>query len=168
MNIKTPNFGEFTLVNFTKLSQDEKLCVLKMRNYPEIKKWMYSAEDISELQHLSFIESLSNNSIKKYFLVTNRDIIGVIYFNDIFDESCSFGLYANPFVHIPGVGRMLEELAIAYASRQLKIKHLNLEVFEGNKKVINLHKKYGFSSNGEKIVNGKNVLTMVLCLDEMQ
>lgn len=171
MNIQTQNFGEITLINFTELSEDDLRYVLKMRNHPEIKKWMYNQKDITEQQHFSFVDDLKRDTTKHYFLVKkSSDTIGSINFTHIDNPSktAKFGLYANPFQQISGAGRMLEEVSIVYARQQLKLEFLNLEVFEENKKVINLHKKYGFTQVGMKTITNQPVLCMQKKISESE
>jgi UDP-4-amino-4,6-dideoxy-N-acetyl-beta-L-altrosamine N-acetyltransferase len=60
---------------------------------------------------------------------------------DHLKKECYFGLYANPFEKIAGVGRILEEICIKYAFDILKLNTLKLEVFSNNKKAINLYKQ---------------------------
>ena len=46
------------LLNFIDLELEEKEMILKWRNHPEIRKWMYNQDEIKLEEHLSFIESL--------------------------------------------------------------------------------------------------------------
>ena len=71
-----------------------------------------------------------------------------------------FGFYANPFVKIMGVGRILELVSLYFAFKELKLDKLTLEVFSDNKQVVNLHKKFGFEIVREKIENSKKVFCM--------
>ncbi len=163
MHIQTPNFGEVTLLSFTDASKEELLCVLKMRNHTEIKKWMYNQENISEHQHFNFVEKLKSDENKKYFIVQqNENTVGSVNFTNIdsAESAADFGLYANPFASISGAGRILEEVAIQYAQDVLKIKYLNLEVFEQNTRAINFYEKNGFIRTAEKQINGQRVISM--------
>ena len=153
------------LKNFLTLSEDEKLMVLKWRNYNGIRLRMYNSNIINIEDHFNFIDKLEDDSNNKYFLVVqNKKDIGVIYFNHIENDKkeCEFGLYANPYEKIVGVGRILEEVSIKYAFDILKLKKLKLEVFNDNKQVINLHKKYNFIQTGVKVMNSKEVICMEL------
>jgi len=153
------------LINFTKMTLDEKKMVLSWRNHSEIKKWMYNSNDILLESHLEYIESLNNSLDKLYFLVKkDSNYIGVIDFTSIDRDkkSSEFGLYANASTQIPGVGRVLENICIDYAFNILKIKTLKLEVFSDNIQVRNLHKKFHFQETQKKIVNNKEVICMEL------
>ncbi len=163
MQIDTQNFGQLTLLNFTDASRDDSFCVLKMRNHPDIKKWMYNQEDISEQQHFDFVEKLKSDALKKYFIVKqNESIVGSINFINInqTERAADFGLYANPFVSITGAGRILEEVAIQYAQDILELKCLKLEVFEKNIRAINFYEKNGFTKTAEKRINDQCVICM--------
>ena len=156
--------NKIELINFINASLEEKKMILKWRNHPKIKKWMYNQEEIPLKSHLNFIESLKNSKDKIYFLVKmDNEYIGVIDFTNINynNKSTYFGLYSNPYCKIPGVSIILEKVSIDYAFNTLKMDILKLEVFEGNK-IIELHKRFNFKQTGEKIVNNKKVIVMEL------
>ncbi len=153
------------LKNFFILSEDEKFKVLKWRNHDDVRLWMYNANIISLTDHLEFINKLENDSKNKYFLVVlNKNNIGVVYFNNINYEQkeCEFGLYANPYAKLEGVGKILVEISIKYAFNILKLKKLKLEVLTTNKRAIKLYQKYNFMETGIKIVNDKYIIQMEL------
>jgi UDP-4-amino-4,6-dideoxy-N-acetyl-beta-L-altrosamine N-acetyltransferase len=157
------NVSEAKLVDYVSLNEAEKKIVLKMRNHPEVRKWMYDNKEISLVEHISFIEDLESSKDRYYFVVKfQSQILGTINFTKVDKKNrvSEFGLYANPFETVHGVGRILEEVSIDYASRVLNLNKLMLEVFVDNRQVINLHKKYGFIETGKRSVNGKDVLKM--------
>ncbi|MFK5974980.1 MAG: UDP-4-amino-4,6-dideoxy-N-acetyl-beta-L-altrosamine N-acetyltransferase [Sulfurovum sp.] len=143
----------------------EKEMILSWRNDKIIKKWMYKSEDITLDNHLEYIETLESSNSKQYCVVKKDNIyIGVVDFTNINFENSStdFGLYANPFEKIAGVGRILEEICIKYAFNILKLNTLKLEVFSENVQVVNLHKKFKFKEVDKKVINGKDVICMEL------
>jgi len=165
LKIELDKMGGVTLIDFVDLSLEEKHMVLNWRNHNEIKKWMYSTHNIVLENHLTFIKNLVDKIDKQYIVVKKDDAyIGVIDFYDIDNskKECEFGLYANLFEKIAGVGRILEEVCIKYAFDILKLNKLKLEVFEENEKAISLYKKYGFKQSGKKIINDKKVICMEL------
>ncbi|MBT5491830.1 UDP-4-amino-4,6-dideoxy-N-acetyl-beta-L-altrosamine N-acetyltransferase, partial [bacterium] len=136
---------DYTITAISEISDADKLLVLEWRNNENIRKWMYDSTLISQDTHLKFIENLKYDENNKYFLVQENKInIGVIYFNkiDYKQKECYFGLYANPFINIAGVGSILEEVCIKYIFDILKLDKLKLEVLEENIRAINLYKKY--------------------------
>jgi len=159
------------LVNFTVISKEELRYILKMRNHPDIKKWMYNQEDIAEVQHFGFIEALKNDTIKQYFLVKQSGlVIGSINFTNIdgLNNAADFGLYANPFESISGAGRILEETALSYAKQQLNLSVLKLEVFESNQRAFEFYIKNGFRQTGNRDVMGQTVLCMQKIIKESE
>lgn len=149
------------LINFTKLSLDEKKLILQWRNNLLIKKWMYTEEDISLEDHLFFIDSLLLSEDKLYFLVKeNMEYIGVIDFVNISSDSLSMGIYANPF--LKNKGTILLEEIIKYSFDILKVKKIKAEVFKENDKACNLYKKYNFTTVNEKNINNREVVCMEL------
>lgn len=171
MNIQTPNFGEVELLNFSELSEGDARYVLTMRNHPEIKKWMYNQQDITEAQHSSFLETLKTDNNKHYFLVKQADmIIGSVDFIKIdqIEKTANFGLYANPFEVVMGAGPMLEEVAVSYAKDKLNLSALNLEVFEENERAISFYNKIGFKQIGTRKANDQVVLCMQKTIKESE
>ena len=158
------NLENIILKSFVDLNDDEKSMVLIWRNNDDIRRWMYNPKVISTKEHLKFIETLVPDGNNLYFLIQqNSENIGVIYFNEIdCNNCCYFGLYANPFSKVVGVGRVLEEVSIRYVFDILKIDTLKLEVFSANAQVVNLHKKYKFVEFKRKIINKKEVICMEL------
>ena len=149
------------LINFIKLTLQEKKMILNWRNCPEIRKWMYNENEISLEDHLNFIEHLKTINNKLYFLVKKEDdYIGVIDFTNINNENLEMGIYTNP--NLFGYGKILLKQLINYAFNILKVKKIYAEVFAENQKAYNLYKRLYFEDEFEKIVNGKKVIRMEL------
>ena len=132
------------LMNFTELTLEQKEMVLIWRNSSEIRKWMYSQEEIELNDHLNFIESLKSRKDKLYFLVKkDKEYIGVIDFTEIIEEeSLHMGIYTNP--NIKGNGKILLNKIIEYSFDNLKVKKIYSEVFSQNNKAYELYEKYNF------------------------
>ena len=96
------------LINFTSLSGEQKLMVLKWRNDERIAKFMKN-KSVGKEEHFAFLERLKSIQDKIYFLVKDEgEFIGVISFVDITKESCEFGVYKNP--ELKRVGKKLLDL----------------------------------------------------------
>ena len=133
-----------------------------MRNHPEIKTWMYDQNSISEEEHFGFINNLEIDMERRYFLVKQKDIvIGSVNFSKInYGNSVDFGIYTNPFLHLKGLGRLLESAASQYAFTELDVKKIKLEVFADNERAINFYNNCGFKSINTKIINHQNIICM--------
>jgi len=154
-----------SLINFTELNDEQKDMVLSWRNHEEIRKWMYDTVKITKENHYSFIDSLKERDDRVYFLVKDdSNNIGVVDFTSINyqKKECEFGLYANPFEKIAGVGRVLEKICIDYVFENLKLLTLKCEVFSDNSRAIHLYRKFNFQQTELKIVNNKEVICMEL------
>jgi UDP-4-amino-4,6-dideoxy-N-acetyl-beta-L-altrosamine N-acetyltransferase len=164
LKIELDNGGGLELIDFVDLNNVEKKDILNLRNNNDIKKWMYNQDNISLDNHLMFIKSLELNPFQQNIMVKkDTKFIGVVYF--IFDYKKSevlFGLYANIYERIAGLGRILEEVCIKYSFDLMKIKKLKLEVFSDNKQAINLYKKFDFQEVSKKYINNKEVICMEL------
>ena len=152
------------MIDFVDLTNVEKKDILNLRNNNDIKKWMYNQDNISLDNHLIFIKSLELNPFQQNIMLKkDAKFIGIVTF--IFDykkDEVLFGLYANVYEKIAGLGRILEEVCVKYSFDIIKIKKLKLEVFSDNKQVINLHKKFDFQEVSKKDVNNIEVICMEL------
>jgi len=71
--------GPYTYRNFITLSLEEKLMILRERNHPDVKKWMFTKNDILEEDHLAYIESLKTRNDAYYWLMEyDRKPVGVL------------------------------------------------------------------------------------------
>lgn len=132
------------LINFTDLTDEQILMVLRWRNDERIAKFMKN-KSVSEQEHRNFISNLKNDETKRYFLVKeDSDYIGVIDFVDIAADSCEFGIYANPELK----GKILMQTIAEYAAKTLKVGELKSCAYNENKKAIALYRKFGFEIYG--------------------
>ena len=165
LKIELDNSETVELIDFVDLTQKEVLMILDWRNHENIKKWMYSQDEISVEVHLSFIAELQFSKSRQYMAVKkDNKYVGVVDFTKI-DETnkeCYFGLYANPFEKIAGIGRILEEVCLKYILDLLSLNKIKLEVFSDNVRALNLYKKYNFKRVGVKNVHDKQVICMEL------
>lgn len=152
---------DIELINFIDLSLSQKRMILSWRNNENIKAWMYTQDDISLENHMTFIETLKIKEDKLYFLVKkgNQDL-GVIDFTNITKSSLHMGLYINP--ELKGLGKLFLEIIIFYSFEVLKVSKIIAEVFIQNQKAYELYKKFGFIDFDTKIVNQKEVICLEL------
>ena len=130
------------LINFTSLSDEQKLMVLKWRNDERIAKFMKN-KSVGKEEHFTFLERLKSIQDKIYFLVKDEsEFIGVISFVDITKESCEFGVYKNP--ELKGVGKKLLDLIKDYAFFTLKVGSLKAKAYNNNEKALALYENFGF------------------------
>ena len=111
------------LLNFIDLKLEEKEMILKWRNHPDIRKWMYNQDEIKLEEHLNFIDSLKLRKDKLYFLVKKED--------DFIDEP-------NPVI-IAGFGHFGSTVG-----RLLKANNVKSTILDYDSDRIDLLRKVGF------------------------
>ncbi|RMG76962.1 MAG: UDP-4-amino-4,6-dideoxy-N-acetyl-beta-L-altrosamine N-acetyltransferase, partial [Bacteroidetes bacterium] len=89
--------GGVSAVNYTDLTRAEALDVLRWRNHPEIRKWMFNPNEISEAEHFRFLEQLPKQNKRFYWVIKEADNpIGVIDIVDYHGITSEWGFYLNP------------------------------------------------------------------------
>lgn len=88
---------EILFIHFSKLDKQLAREVLAWRNHPEIRKWMYNKDIISEEDHFEFLEKLPRQRHRYYWLVKegNKDL-GVIDLSNCRGGESEWGFYLNP------------------------------------------------------------------------
>ncbi|HEA8077179.1 TPA: UDP-4-amino-4,6-dideoxy-N-acetyl-beta-L-altrosamine N-acetyltransferase [Campylobacter jejuni] len=128
--------------DFITLNLDELKLIWQWRNDKNIGQFMLN-KSIKFEEHLNFIKQLKTSRSKKYFLLFKENqAFGVIYFNNITNQTCEFGLYAKP--NLKGVGQILMNEIKKYAFEILKIKTLKACVFKQNQRALSLYLKNNF------------------------
>ena len=163
IEISIEGYGHVQLNNYVNLDSNEHNLVLDMRNHTTIRNWMHNRSLISKKEHENFIEKLESSTKDKYFLIKFKDsVIGSINFSKIKqNESLEFGIYSNPFSDKKGLGKLLEAVATKYAFEILKVKKINLQVYDDNKRAIKFYLSTGFEPVERKKIKSKSVVTMV-------
>ena len=134
------------LINFTDLTDEQILMILRWRNDERVAKYMKN-KSVSEQEHRNFIANLKNDETKRYFLVKeDSDYIGMIDFVDIEADSCEFGIYANP--ELKGKGKILMQTIVEYVAKTLRVGELKSCAYNENEKAIALYGKFGFEIYG--------------------
>jgi UDP-4-amino-4,6-dideoxy-N-acetyl-beta-L-altrosamine N-acetyltransferase len=135
------------LTNFISLTTDELKEILEWRNNELVREQMFTNEEISLEQHLSFIDSLKNSQDKLYFKVQWKDkSIGVIDYYNINRTSAFGGFYLQPSLMGSAWGIYLEYIYLEYAFEFLQINELYGEILESNESSIKVHLFFHFST----------------------
>ncbi|OHE78490.1 MAG: UDP-4-amino-4,6-dideoxy-N-acetyl-beta-L-altrosamine N-acetyltransferase [Verrucomicrobia bacterium GWF2_62_7] len=151
MNLAAPRLklGGLTLLNFSALDPRAAAAVLRWRNSPGVRRWMYSVALISKEEHAAFRRRLRADRENVYWLVKSEgraNNLGVIYLNriDRAAGSAYLGIYANPESARPGKGAALMDALLRAAFGGLRLRTLKLEVFADNLKAAAFYKRCGF------------------------
>ena len=161
--VSLEHYEDIKMCNYINLNKDDLALALRMRNHESIRYWMHNKNIISDEEHENFIYKLESSTTERYFLIKfKKAVLGSISFTKIKPNvSIDFGIYTNPFSDQTGSGRLLEEVASTYAFEQLKVKEINLQVYEDNKRAIDFYFKSGFKTQEIKEFEGKNIVNMI-------
>lgn len=157
-------YRNYIITNFADLKVSEIKMVRIWRNKPNVRKWMFNKNIITEEEHKSFIDKLKRDRNNIYWLIKDKfnRSIGVIALKNInYDnDQAHIGIYKNPakYKYLYEQGKNLMEMLMHIAFKKFGIRKLLAEVFSENIKAINLYKKSGF-----KIIDmQKSIITLSL------
>lgn len=146
----SPN-SQFIPLNDTHLET-----VLRWRNLPHIRANMHSTNEISWQQHLSWFETLKNDSKKQFFVfLQNERPIGVLNFTlvdaienrlELTTPCLEWGCYIGEDNVWPGSGLLLEIAALDYAFIGKSAATLYAEVLSSNQSVLKMHKLFQYDA----------------------
>ncbi|AQQ69441.1 UDP-4-amino-4,6-dideoxy-N-acetyl-beta-L-altrosamine N-acetyltransferase [Microbulbifer agarilyticus] len=131
------------------MKRDDLRMVLQWRNHIEVRRFMYSQEEISFLDHTKWFEANSNNPDKKLLIFEKNDIsLGFINFDRIRNSDVvDWGFYTAP--NAPkGTGKRLGKTVLDYAFKGLNFRKVCGQVLSYNQRSINFHLKLGFRQEG--------------------
>jgi len=132
------------------MCDDDLELVLTWRNAPNVRKNMYSQDEIALPDHLRWWAKISASTQDAYFVFEqNGEPLGVVSFTDIDlkNQMAFWAFYASS--NAPkGTGSRMEILALEYFFSKLGLNKLCCEVLASNTPVVGLHKKFGFVEEG--------------------
>lgn len=153
---KTSPSSQFIPLNETHLET-----VLGWRNLPHIRENMHSTDEISWQQHLSWFETLKNNTGKQFFVfMQNQRPIGVLNFtligpiknsHELTAPCIEWGCYIGEDNVWPGSGLLLEIAALDYAFISKNAATLYAEVLSSNQSVLKMHKLFQYEALEDRI-----------------
>lgn len=142
------------LINFINLNAHEAVEVRRMRNHPEVRKWMYDDAIISKSEHACFIRGLKKGTHGDYYWLAKDgqgNKFGVIYFKKLnrLHKNAYLGIYVNMYRKIPGAGTKLIAALKKITFGVAKLHTLKLEVLANNFEAVAFYKRSGFVNEGK-------------------
>ncbi|MCE5234353.1 MAG: UDP-2,4-diacetamido-2,4,6-trideoxy-beta-L-altropyranose hydrolase [Mizugakiibacter sp.] len=123
--------------------------VLRWRNHPDIRRYMYTRHEISPAEHEAWFErSLRDRS--RHLLIAEEAgrPLGFVSFKETgSDRIAEWGFYAAPDAP-KGTGRKLGAAALAYGFGALGFHKICGQAMDSNERSIALHRALGFSEEG--------------------
>jgi UDP-4-amino-4,6-dideoxy-N-acetyl-beta-L-altrosamine N-acetyltransferase len=130
---------------------------------------MYTDHEISEAEHLSWLETLRASSRQQVFVVLIEGAAaGVVSLSAIntTHRTADWAFYLDTTLQGKGLGSQVELWMLDHAFGAAALEKLNCEVLEINPAVIKMHQKFGFVIEGvrrENIIrDGKRVSVVLL------
>lgn len=140
--------GRLSYINYLQLTQDQLLDILRIRNHPANRHWLYTDHIISEQEHFSFVENLKSRAGKAYWGVFSEDRNLVGSFNTTIKDSgasAMVGLLVNPATHGKGYGKRICRYTLPLHFEYLHIPKIYSEVFVENQASLKAFKRAGFT-----------------------
>ncbi|MGO0790216.1 UDP-4-amino-4,6-dideoxy-N-acetyl-beta-L-altrosamine N-acetyltransferase [Herbaspirillum seropedicae] len=133
------------------LTEEDLLPVLSWRNAPEVRKHMYSSNEIGEKEHREWFKRIQDDKTVHWYI--HEDAAGradgVAYFtqHSSIKRSAFWGFYMSPEAR-PGMGTALGIDSLDLAFSKLNLHKLNSEVLASNGRSLRFHEKLGFQKEG--------------------
>jgi UDP-4-amino-4,6-dideoxy-N-acetyl-beta-L-altrosamine N-acetyltransferase len=132
------------------IQESELMMMLSWRNAESVRSKMYTQHEITPEEHLAWWSKMSVRQDSQYFIYdTESGPQGIVCLTQIDKRNMHafWAFYANPEAP-KGTGSKIEYLLLEYAFNELNLHKLCCEVLSFNIQVINLHKKFGFNTEG--------------------
>ncbi|MEJ7804911.1 MAG: UDP-4-amino-4,6-dideoxy-N-acetyl-beta-L-altrosamine N-acetyltransferase [Telluria sp.] len=139
-----------TLGKLRTIADGELELMRSWRNAPAVRSNMYTRQEISSEEHLTWWARTKACKDQQYFMYESGGVaLGIVGFMliDHASANCSWAFYAAPDAP-RGTGSQMEYLALEHAFNNLKLHKLHCEVLAFNTGVIKLHQKFGFHVEG--------------------
>lgn len=123
--------------------------ILKLRNHPEIRRYMFTQHEISQEEHKRWFEQASRSpGIDLLILENGKECLGFVQFKESnFKGVFDWGFYIAPYAP-KGSGRKLGMAALDYAFNKEKLYKVCGQALQWNKPSISYHSYLGFKQEG--------------------
>jgi UDP-4-amino-4,6-dideoxy-N-acetyl-beta-L-altrosamine N-acetyltransferase len=132
---------------------DDVMSVLKIRNEPAIRNNMYTDHVIQPDEHLGWIRYLKTSRDAIFFAVRYEgQIVGGVGLSSIntLHKRADWAFYLSEKCQGMGLGSALEKQFLDMAFSEYDLEKINCEVISFNKKVVDMHKRFGFVVEGTR------------------
>ncbi len=133
--------------------------ILRIRNHPEIRRYMLTQHEISKEEHsLWFERASSNQNIRLLILEINNECMGFVQLKKTSNPCvANWGFYVTPGAP-KGVGKKLGDAALSRAFEVENFHKICGQALDYNQKSINFHKSLGFTE--------ESILQQHHCIDK--
>lgn len=135
-------------LKFLEIEEKHLEMIRKWRNSPEVSKYMYSDNIISQEDQKKWFQKIKNDPTSRHWLINFEGInIGVVSLTNISFtlNSCSWGFYLGESdLRGKGIGKKMMAGICEYVFEELKLNKLMAQIFKFNERTIYVHEKFGF------------------------
>ncbi len=161
--------GDFSYKNFVNLTREQQEMVLRWRNNPAIRQWMFTREEISLADHLNFIKGLEKREDCYYWLIyykgTPVGVYNVMHCHPDTNEG-EPGYYIAEEYQGTGIGLDLQRANGRLFFDVLDFGRLVAHVQYGNTNAYLMAKFCGTQEDGIVEIDGVKYVAMHLDKDE--
>jgi UDP-4-amino-4,6-dideoxy-N-acetyl-beta-L-altrosamine N-acetyltransferase len=143
-----------TLISFIPVQEEHLPIMVKWRNDPKVSEMLFDRGGFTLEKQKIWFEKAKNDKSRVQFIITenkNQKPIGAINLMDIDYKNlhCDWGDYIGELdFRMGGYAVEAEYLILNYAFNKLRMNKVYCQTFSYNTKVINTHKKFGFTTDG--------------------
>jgi UDP-4-amino-4,6-dideoxy-N-acetyl-beta-L-altrosamine N-acetyltransferase len=142
----------YKLILLTDLDNAAQLLALDIRNEEYIRRWMFNEDIIEPSEHFAWIERLKNDPSQLYFAIMDDNACpcGAVNLKkiDLWCKTAELGFYKSQRVDEKGLMAKSLSALLDYSFDTIGLDRVYSEVFEGNVKSLNIHKKLLFTEEG--------------------
>ncbi len=139
-------------IELRKLSISDTSNIVKWRNSPEVKKNLYSQEDVTEEQHIGYYHKyVETGRVSQFIIVADGIDCGTTFLKNIDQEKleAEFGIFIGELEYRgKGISTIATKKIVDYGFNTLNLKRVYLTVFEDNIPAIRGYLKAGFTKTG--------------------
>jgi UDP-4-amino-4,6-dideoxy-N-acetyl-beta-L-altrosamine N-acetyltransferase len=142
--VRKPN-----LVMVRLMTESDTQQVLLWRNHPEIRRYMFSQNEISVEEHACWFKTLSKQLGRHLliFEISGRPL-GFINLNQLKNSlTAEWGFYLDPDAPL-GTGRIFGKAVLSYAFETIGLHKICCQVLGFNERSIRFHLNLGFQREG--------------------
>jgi UDP-4-amino-4,6-dideoxy-N-acetyl-beta-L-altrosamine N-acetyltransferase len=142
------------IITLIPISFEHLPLVAKWRNNPSVSEMMFDRSVFTLEKQIAWFENLKNDSTREQFIILVKKSskpIGAINLINIDRKNlhCDWGYYiGEDDSRMGGFAIEAELLILKYAFENLGLNKVYCQTFSFNKKVIAIHSKFGFTTDG--------------------
>ena len=138
-------------LNLRQITVKDLDIMLKWRNSESIRRYMLTDHVITLKEHRAWYQRMCKDVCCEWLIAEFRSSpIGIVYITDIkeMDGTCTWGMYIGENMRDLGIGVLMEIHAIDRMIEYHKIRKIWGDTLESNKRLILMHKRFGFKEEG--------------------